>query len=288
MAAQWKGHLRLSLVTCPVRLHNATSEAGRISFNILNKNTMNRIKLKQHDAETDEIVERADQIKGYQYEKNRYVVITEEDLDTIQVESTRVIEIERFVDRSEIDQLYWDSPYYLEPDGPIATEAFAVIREAMRREDVVGLGRVAIASRERAIALEPRDKGMLVTTLRDAREVKPASSIFDSIADVEVNEEMLSLAETIIARKRGRFDPALFEDRYQTALRALVDAKVRGDKPAAAATAEPRQVIDLMAALKRSLEQVGGEAKPPARSRKRAEVEQEAPAAKPAKRRKAG
>ena len=287
MAAQWKGHLRLSLVTCPVRLHNATSEAGRISFNILNKNTGNRIKLKQHDAETDEVVERADQIKGYQYEKNRYVTITDEDLDTIQVESARVIDIERFVGRADIDQLYWDSPYYLEPDGPMAIEAFAVIREAMRREDVVGLGRVVISSRERAVAVEPRDKGMLVTTLRDAREVKPASAIFDSIPDVEVDEEMLTLAETIIARKKGPFDPTLFEDRYQTALRALVDAKVKGEKPTAVKVSEPK-VIDLMAALKRSLEQGAGEAKPPARSRKRADVEEAAPAAKPARRRKAG
>jgi DNA end-binding protein Ku len=287
MAAQWKGHLRLSLVTCPVRLHNATSEAGKISFNILNKHTGNRIKLKQHDAETDEVGERADQIKGYQHEKNRYITITDEDLDAIQVESARVIDIERFVDRAEIDQIYWDSPYYLEPDGPMATEAFAVIREAMRREDVVGLGRVVISSRERAVAIEPRDKGMLVTTLRDAREVKPASAIFEGIPEAEVNEDMLSLAETIIARKRGPFDPALFEDRYQTALRNLVEAKVRGEKPAAASIAEPK-VIDLMAALKRSLEQAGGEAKPPARSRRRAEVEQAAPAAKQTKRRKAG
>jgi DNA end-binding protein Ku len=271
--ASWKGYLKLSLVSCPVQLFPATTRANRISFNTLNRKTSNRVQMKYHDAETGEVVEREEQVKGYEFDKGRYVVVEKEELDALKIDSSRTIDIERFVGKADIDIVYYESPYYLAPDGAVAEEAFRVIRVAMDKQAVVGIGRLSIAGRENVVAVEPREKGMMVTTLRAADEVRRAGDAFEGIGNGEVDEEMVALAEQIIKKKAGPFDPAMFEDRYQAALLDLVKAKMKGQKPVVPKVVEPGKVIDLMAALKKSVSAsmaADGEGKPRAASRKRA------------------
>ncbi|HYF08603.1 MAG TPA: Ku protein, partial [Acetobacteraceae bacterium] len=224
MAARptWEGHLRLSLVICPVRLFKATEERTGVHFNLLHPETMNRVKQQWRDAETGETVERGKLVRGFQVEKDRYVVIEDEDLKRLKLESTKTIEIEKFVPASSIDRLYWEQPYFVVPDGKPAQEPFAVIRNAMKGEDQVALGRLVMANRERVAALEVRDKGLLLTTLRAHDEVREEAEFFDDIADVRVDTKMVEIARQIIAQAEGRFDPAEFRDRYEDALRALI------------------------------------------------------------------
>jgi DNA end-binding protein Ku len=255
MAARpsWSGHLRLSLVTCPVAMYTATSTAGDVSFHLLNPETGNRIKMITTDPDTGP-VNRGDLVKGYEVEKGRYITLTNEEIASVRLESTRVIDIERFVDASEIDRLYWEKPYYLVPDGKLGAEAFAVIREAMERSDRVALGRVVLHTRERLVALEPRGKGILATTLRVADEVRSADEVISGIPDVAADAGMIAIAEKIIEQQHGAFEPSTFKDRYEEALRALI-AEKEGQQPAKAAPeAGDTKVVDLMAALKASLE----------------------------------
>jgi DNA end-binding protein Ku len=255
MAARptWSGHLRLSLVTCPVALYNATTTAGDVSFHLINPETGNRIKMITTDPDTGPI-SRSDLVKGYEVEKGRYVLLTNEEIASVKLESTRVIDIERFVDASEIDRLYWDKPYFLVPDGKLGVEAFAVIREAMERSNMVALGRVVLHTRERLIALEPRGKGLMASTLRVADEVRSAEEVFDSIPDVAADPGMIAIAEKIIEQQHGEFEPATFRDRYEDALRALI-AEKEGEAPKKKTPeAKDTNVVDLMAALKASLE----------------------------------
>ena len=266
----WKGHLRLSLVSCPVRLYPATTGANRVSFHLLHKDTHNRINMKPVEPELG-LIERSDLVKGYEYEKGQYVVMEQEDFDQVQIESTKTIVVERFVDAGEVDQLYLDAPYYLAPDGDFAEETFGVIREAMRQEKKVALSRVVLSSREHLIAMGVRDKGFLVTTLRTADEVRSADEIFEDIDDAKPEKEMLQLATQLIRQKTGKFDPETFRDRYQDALMEVIRAKIKGEKPVMPKVPETGRVINLMDALKRSLGETGGEParKPPARSKAR-------------------
>lgn len=254
----WSGHLRLSLVSCPVKLFPGTSSSDRVAFHTLSRKTHNRLRQQMFDPETGEVVDRPGQISGYEFEKGRYVLFEKDEIEALRIESTQTIDIERFVARSDIDELYWDTPYFMAPDGPLAQEAFAVIREAIRHKDVVGIGRVVLSSRERPVALQPRGKGMLVTRLRSAEEVRKPNEIFADIPDVDINEEMVSIAEQIIDRKFGPFDPAMFADRYQAALHDLVQAKLHGDKPVQPNVTEPGKVVNLFEALKKSLDETGG------------------------------
>ncbi|MDB5366077.1 MAG: Ku protein [Rhodospirillales bacterium] len=257
--SSWKGHLKLSLVTAAVRLAPATTGGERISFNMLNKDTGNRIKQQLIDAETGDVVERADTIKGYEIRKGEYVEITPEDLDKVQVPTTHMIEIERFVDAGEVNEIYLESPYYVVPDGAVADEAYVVIREAMQRSGKAAVARVTLSSREHPVLIRPCEKGLILTTLRDEREVRHAKDYFTEIPDLKVSEDLVDVAQTLIHRLEGPFDPAMFEDRYQAALRELVEAKAAGRKlPEHAAEAAPGKVINLMDALKRSLGQSGG------------------------------
>ena len=255
MAARptWSGHLRLSLVTCPVALYNATSTAGDVHFNLINPSTGSRIKMVTTDAETGEPVNRGDLVKGYEIEKGRYIVLSNEEIASVKLESTRVINIERFVDADEIDRLYWNTPYFLLPDGKLGLEAFAVIREAMVRSNKIALGRVVLHTRERLVALEPRGKGIVATTLRVNDEVRSAEQAFSEIGDVAADEAMVDIASRIIEQQGGAFDPAEFNDRYEDALRALI-AEKEGKTPKTKAE-EPgdTNVVDLMSALKASL-----------------------------------
>jgi DNA end-binding protein Ku len=277
----WKGHLKLSLVSCPVRVFNAVSGSEKVAFNLLHKDTHNRVQMKPHDPELG-AVERGDLVKGYQYEKDRYVVFTEEDFDKVQIESSKAIVIEKFVDAEDVDPIYFDSPYYVAPDGAVAEETFRVIQQAMRKEDKVALSRVVLSNRERLIALMCRDKGFAMMTLRSANEVRDAKDYFTDIKDEEAEPDMLELAERLIEQKSGRFDPSEFRDRYQEAVIEMVKAKVKGQEPVLAKAPERGKVINLMDALKRSLE----EAKPAAESKPRKAAAQ-APAAQQKRKRQA-
>ena len=261
--SSWKGYLRVSLVSCPVRLYPASSYADRISFHNLAPDTMSRISMVPTDPTTGKPVPRDQLLKGYEFEKGRYVILSEEELEKVQVESNRVIDVTQFVDDDKVDALYLDSPYWLAPDGKMANETFRVIVEAMKREAKSGVGRLVLSSRERAVLLSPRGKGIMIRTLRAAEEVRREDAYFEDIEEGPLDESAVTLARQIVAQKTAEFDPKLFEDRYQTALAELIKAKIKGEKIITAEVAEPAPVVDLMAALKKSLETM----KPPASSK---------------------
>jgi len=262
--ANWKGYLKLSLVSCPVRLYNATSSSRRISFNLLHKDTHNRVQIKHHDPELG-VVERSDLVKGYQYDKNQYVILDDEDFDKLKIESTDTINIETFVDSDAIDLLYCDAPYYLAPDGAMAEETFVVLREAMKKSGKTALARVVLSSRERVVCVNVQNKGMLLTTLRNHKEVRAAASYFEDIPTRDVDKEMLALADKLIEQKSGEFKPEEFTDRYEEALLEVIRAKIAGEEPVVAAAPEKGKVVNLMDALKKSLE----ESKPRAKRKER-------------------
>lgn len=248
----WQGHLKLSLVTCPVALYTATNAGGDVHFHLINPETNNRIRMQTIDPETGP-VDRSSLVKGYEVSKGEYILLTDEEIRSVKLESTKTIDIERFVSETDIDRLYWDNPYYLAPDGALAEEAFGVIREAMRRAGQIALGRIVMSTRERILALEPRGKGILAYTIRSDAEVRRPDAIFDQISDKPPNEAMIDIAEKIIAQQEGPFDPSQFVDRYEEALKKLIADKQRGRKIAAVAEPEDTNVVDLMAALRASL-----------------------------------
>src|SRR6476659_400924 len=254
----WKGYLKLSLVSCAVALYNASSSSERVSFNTLNRKTGNRLKQSLVDSVSGEPVDTADRVKGYQVAKGQYVMVEEADIEALKIESTKTIELETFVPQSEIDEIYLDSPYYLAPDDKVAEEAFAVIREAMTKKKMAGIGRIVLSRRERMLMLNPRGKGMLATTLRYPYEVRQDAEYFEGIHDVKLSSEMLDIAQEIIARKSGHFDPDKFNDRYEEALVEMLRAKQSGQVFTAPQAAEPGNVVNIMDALKRSLQATGG------------------------------
>ena len=258
----WSGHLRVSLVTCPIALAPATSEADRIRLNQINPKTGNRISLKPVDAETGEPVERADIVKGYQYEKGQYVVLDKEDLDALQIESTRILDLTSFVDRDSVNDLFVETPYYIYPEGKTGIEAFRVIGQAMRNRKKVGIGSIVLTSREHPVMVEPYEEGLMMSLLRTAEEVREAN--YDLPKD-KLDTEMVRMAEEIMDRLKGKWEPEKFRDRYQDALRELIEAKVKGLPREKRPTAEePSNVIDLMAALKKSLSARAGSEQEPA------------------------
>ena len=251
----WKGYLKLSLVSCPVALYPATSSRERISFHIMNRDTGHRTRYLVVDSETEKPVEPENRVRGYQIAKNEYVYVDDEEIEDIKIESTHTVDIENFVPRAEIDEIYLDTPYYLSPDDKIGEEAFLVIREAMQREKMVGIARIVMARRERMLMLEPRGEGLLAYTLRNHNEVRSEAPYFEDISKTTLPGEMLSIATDIIKRKTTKFDPKVFEDRYENALVALIESKRSGKTvKAPAAPAQPRPTANLMDALRRSLE----------------------------------
>ena len=259
--ANWKGFLRLSLVTCPVALYPATSESEKISFNQLNRQTGHRIKYLKVDADTGDEVPNEDIVKGYELEKGQYIEVSKDELEEIALESTRTIEIDEFVDRLDIDPRYLIRPYYLRPDGKVGHDAFAVIRETIREMDKVAIGRVVLTSREHIIALEPMDKGLVGTLLRYPYEVRSEQEYFDEIQDVKITKDMLDLAKHIVNQKAGRFDPGKFEDHYETALIDLINQKRAGKPITPKSKPAATNVVDLMEALRRSVGREGARAK---------------------------
>jgi len=272
----WQGHLKLSLVTCPVALYTATNAGGDVHFNLINPKTNNRIKMITTDPETGP-VERSNLVKGYEVEKGRYILLTDDEIKSVKLESTKTIEIDRFVPEADIDRIYWDNPYYLAPDGKLAQEAFGVIREALKKTGQIALGRIVLSTRERILALEPHDKGILAYSLRTRDEVRSAEDVFGDISDKKPDPAMISIAEKIIEQQEGPFDPSQFVDRYEEALKALIADKEKGHKPVKAREPEDTNVVDLMAALRASLQ--GKSAKAAAPDKKKAASE--APAVKP-------
>ena len=288
--AYWKGYLKLSLVSCPIALFPATSEREKISFHQLNKNTGHRIKYRKVDAESGDEVESADIIKGYEVGKGEYIELDPEELEVVAIESKRVIDIDEFVPKDEIGELYLNSPYYITPDGEVGQQAFAVIREAIRKEGMVAIGKVVFTSREHIIALEARGKGLLGITLRYPYEVRKEEEYFDDIPDEKIPQDMLELASHIVETKAGHFDPNKFDDRYEDALKDLLKKKQEGKPIERPERREPTNVVNLMEALRRSVEASGKSAadKGKARSSARRGTSEKAEHPKRKKARRAG
>ena len=252
--ANWKGYLKLSLVSCAVALFPATSTSQRVRFIILSRKTGHRVRYDVVDAETGDPVPEDDRVKGYKIDKDAYVLVEEDEFDQVALESTHTIDIESFVPRREVDAIYLDAPYYLVPDDRIAQEAFAVIREAMKKEDVVGLARVVLNRRERIVMIEPRAKGLLATTLHYKNEVRNDAVYFEDIPDIKIGSDMLDLAVHIVETKTAHFDPTKFEDRYEQVLAELVQSKRAGQTVTAKPAPQPSNVVNLMDALRRSVQ----------------------------------
>ena len=252
--ANWKGYLRLSLVSCPIALYPASSLSEKVSFNRINRKTGNRLKQQNVDSETGEVVPREDTARGYEVAKGQYLIVEDEELDAVQIESTRTIDIDQFVPKSEIDERFIDSPYYLSPDGQVGQEAFAVIRDTIGKLNMVALGRVVLTRREHVIALEPKGRGLLGLTLRYPYEVRDEASYFEDIPDLKLPKEMLDLATHIVNTKSGRFDPSQFQDRYENALIDLLKKKEAGEKIEPAGEAAAPRVVNLMDALRASID----------------------------------
>src|SRR5437588_792907 len=249
--ANWKGYLRLSLVSCPIALYPASSLSEKVSFNRINRKTGNRLKQQNVDAETGEVVSRDDTVRGYEVAKGQYMIVEDEEIEAVQIESTRTIDIDRFVPKSEIDERYIDS-LLLAPDGQVGQEAFAVIRDTIAKLNMVALGRVVLARREHVIALEPKGRGLVGMTLRYPYEVRDEKTYFEDIPELKLSKEMLDLAAHIVQTKSGHFDPSQFEDRYENALIDLLKKKQAGEKIEPAREAPPPRVVHLMAALRAS------------------------------------
>jgi DNA end-binding protein Ku len=255
----WSGFLKLSLVTCPIKLFNATTTASPVSFHFIHPKTHNRVQMKPFDPELGE-VERKELVRGYEIENGKYVVVTERDLAQIRLKSTKTVEVEKFVKFEEIDPLYLDGAYYVVPNGKPAIEAYAVIREAMRKERRAALGRLAISYREHVVAIEPREAGMILFRTRDAREVE-AHAPFDELKDVKVDPKMVAIAAEIIGQMKGKFEPSEFADPYEEALIDMLKRRAKGAKSLhepAEAEGPPSNVVNLMDALRKSL---GGNAR---------------------------
>jgi DNA end-binding protein Ku len=250
--AYWKGYLKLSLVSCPIQVFPAISEREKIKFHQINRKTGNRIKYCKLDAVTGKPVSDEDIVKGYEVGKGRYVEITDDELETVAIGSTHMIEVDQFVPRSEIDELYWNIPYYIAPEGEVGRQAFAVIREAIKKKGMVALGHVVFTTREHVIAIEPRGKGMLGVTLRYSYEIRKEADYFGDIPDEKVSRDMVDLAIHIVETKAGHFEPEKFEDHYENALKELIKKKQRGEKIEKPKERPPAQIVNLMDALRQS------------------------------------
>jgi DNA end-binding protein Ku len=255
--ANWKGYLKLSLVSCAVALFPATTTRERVRFNIINRETGHRVRYDVVDAETGKEVPQEERVKGYKVERDTYVLLEDEELDEVALESTHTIDIESFIPRAEVDEIYLDESYYLKPSDDVGEEAFAVIRDAMAKKDLVGLARVVLYRRERLVMLSPRGKGILGTLLRYKTEVRDEHDYFDDIPRTKASKDMLDLAVHILETKKAKFEPSKFEDRYETALKKLIAAKHAGKEPPEAPSPKPSNVINLMDALRRSVQSEG-------------------------------
>jgi DNA end-binding protein Ku len=278
----WRGHLRLALVSCPVALFSAKHDRGNIRFHLINPETGNRIRMITQDAETEKQLSRSDLVKGYEFKKDTYVLLTDQDFESVRVESSSLMAIEKFVEADSIDPIYYDSSYYLAPDGKAGQDVYAVLREAIEETGRVALSRVVIGQRERTIALRPTDGGLVAQTLYEQRDINDAKPIFEDVANAKTDPAMVQLAKQLIDRQSGRYDPSDLEDRYEARLRAMIDAKLKGEGIEEEDTAKPDRgnVVDLMSALKKSLGQSADPA--PAKASAQKAASGKAPVKKPA------
>lgn len=260
MAAQrpiWRGQLRLALVSCPVALYSANHDRGSLHFNLINPKTGHRIRMITQDAETGEELSRRDLVKGYEFKKDTYLIVEDADFESARIESSSAIKIDKFVDTGAIDPIYFDASYYVGPDGDAGLDVFVVLRDAIAATGKVALSRVVIARRERPVAIMPMGKGLVIHTLHDERDLNDYKDLFEALPGGKPDPDMVELATQLIKRQAGRYDPADVEDRYEARLRAVIEAKLQGEGIEADAEEEPDRgnVIDLMAALKKSLGQ---------------------------------
>lgn len=250
--ANWKGFLKVAELACQVGLYTAASTSDRIAFHMLNRRTGNRLSRQYVDQETGKVVERDDQQKGYETDDDKYVVLEPDEIAAAVPESDKTLTIETFIPCNEIDQVYFDKPYYLVPANGVAEKPYAVIREAMRKANVAALAQTVLFRRVRTLLIRSHECGLVATTLNFDYEVRSAKSAFSSIKEHRIEGEMLELAEHIIKTKRGKFDPSQFEDRYESALAELVQAKVEGKEIKPSKRPEPAKVVSLMDALRES------------------------------------
>ncbi len=263
----WRGHLRLALVSCPVALHTAHRETSNLHFNFINPKTGNRVRMVTLDAQTDEELQRRNLARGYEFEKDQYVLLDDEDFEKARIESSSMLTVDKFVTADSIDPVYFDTSYYMAPDGDSAQDVYVVLRDAIRQAKTVALSRLVISRRERAVAIMPMQDGLIVHTLYEHRDIANPASLFDQVPKDKPDTDMVKLATQLIERQQKPFAPSDLEDRYEARLREVIDAKIKGSgfKPAAEATPERGNVIDLMAALKKSLGQT--ESKPAAKEK---------------------
>jgi DNA end-binding protein Ku len=259
----WRGHLRLALVTCPIALYTARRDAGDLHFNLINPETGNRIRMLTVDSATEKPVSRRDLVKGYEFKKDHYLLLGDEDFESARIDSSTTMNVDKFVPVDSIEPLYFESSYYVVPDGESGQDVYVVLREAIKRSKKMALTRVVISRRERAVALLPMGRGMVAHTLNEQRDIVDAKKLFDRIPDVKPDEEMVKLAMQLIERQTAEFDPADMEDRYEARLREVIEAKLRGEgiTPETPEEADRSNVIDLMSALKKSLDKIGAPAK---------------------------
>jgi DNA end-binding protein Ku len=278
--SNWKGYIKLSLVSASVAIYPATSSSEKVRFNTLNRDTGNRLKRQMLDSVTGDVVESDEQVKGFAVGKDEYVIVEDDELANIAIESSKTIDIESFVPKESIDDRYRDAPYYIAPEDKVGQEAFAVIRDAMKKKKMVGIARIVMARRERIMMLEPFGKGLMGTTLHYPYEIRGEESAFEDIPDLQLPAQMVGLAEEIIDRMTGKFEPNKFEDRYENAMIELIRSKQAGQPvKQTKAAAKPSNVVNLLDALKRSID--AGDAKAPTKKPK-------APAAPKKRAKKAG
>jgi DNA end-binding protein Ku len=251
----WKGYLKLSLVTCAVELSGATTNTEKVSFRTLNRETGNAVRRQYIDSESGKPVDEKNEVRGYEVEKDEFLLIEDEDIEAVQIESSHTLSLDSFVDKSEVDPVYIEKPYYLTPADKVSEEAFAVIRQALEAKKMAALARIVLYQRERPCMIEPFGKGMLLTTLRYGDTVRSADEAYDDLGKIKIDEDMLDLAMRVIVRKQGKFDPAKLEDRYGQAVIELIKSKKKSGRKAPAREAEdrPSNVINLFDALKKSL-----------------------------------
>ena len=254
--ANWKGFLKIAEVSCPVALYTAASTSARISFHMINRATGNRVQREFVDSETGKPVPREDQVKGYEISPGEHVILTAEELAAAVPDSDKVLAVEAFLPCGEVDDVYFDKPYYLAPSERPAEETFALIREGLSQSKVAAIARTVLFRRMRTVLIRAHGEGLIATTLNFDYEVRSAEEAFKSIAEPKIDPEMLDLARHIIKTKKGSFDPAAFDDRYESALADLIKAKIEGRKISPRPAAKREKVVDLMEALRQSAKAV--------------------------------
>ena len=263
--ATWKGYLKISLVNIPIKVFPAAESSGTISFNQLHEACRTRIQQKRWCPHCEREVPHAEIVKGYEFEKGRYVVVSEEDIEKVRPESTRVIDLVQFADESSIDPMYVDRTYYLAPDGPVAPEAFAVMRDGMKGK--VGIGKLALYGREYLVAVRPHGRGIVMHTLHHAAEMRGIEAVeeLNSVPD-KVKPDEIKLARQVIETFEGPLDLATYKDEYREGLQQIIEAKIAGEEIVAPAIEAPPRVVNLMEALKKSLDTVSANKKRPAKA----------------------